>query len=295
MSFSSMTGFARQAGTTSLSSWVWELKSVNGKALDLRIRLPNGFDNLEILVRQQLLAHFRRGNIQISLSLTNLGSSEQVKINQPLLEQYVAIAADLQNRLGATPPSPEGLLSLRGVIEIIPETMADDDRAQLDGHLLAGLKIAAQELLTVRHTEGARTRLQLESMISEIEGLIRRAAENSSRKAEAIQQRLKEQVERITNTSNAFDPDRLHQEAVILATRADIQEELDRLTTHIAAARDLMNSPEPVGRKFDFLAQEFNREANTLCSKSNDPGLTAVGLELKTLIDQLREQVQNIE
>jgi uncharacterized protein (TIGR00255 family) len=291
----SMTGFARSTGTWRDTSWVWELKSVNGKALDLRFRLPTGFDQIETAARNAAALVMKRGNVQISLAVQSRDSENGLKINTELLDRLAAAAEALRDRLGSAPIQAENLLALRGVLETGEQIISEEDMQQRDAALLGSFEQAVKELAAARYDEGARLGEVLDVQLQRIADLTEAARANPSRSVEAIRKRLAEQVAKLLEQSDSFDPQRLHQEAILLATRADIQEELDRLQSHITAARALMASKEPVGRKFDFLAQEFNREANTLCSKANDPSLTAVGLDLKTTIDQLREQVQNIE
>ena len=295
MTLNSMTGFARSQAAQSASVFVWELKSVNGKAFDVRFRLPMGLDHLEAVLRETLGAKIKRGNVQASLSLTTQSQQSGIKINQAVLQQYLAAASEMQKTLGGGPPRPEALLALKGVVEASEETLSEDDARLRDAAVLKAFAEAAQSLVAARAEEGKRIAQTIEAMVARIADLTAEAEANPARKPEAIRQRLKEQIAKLMESGAALDPDRLHQEAMLQATRVDIAEEIDRLKTHVAAARALLKSPEPIGRKFDFLAQEFNREANTLCSKSNDSALTATGLELKTVIDQLREQVQNVE
>ncbi len=294
MSISSMTGFARASGHLVDLSWVWELKSVNGKALDLRLRLPTGFEHLEAPVRAALSKAFKRGNLQINLSLQGAAENEQISINKQVLAQYVALAEQMRTDLGAAPLQVEGLLALRGVVEAKTSTRSEDDQQALDGALLQSLESAISGLHDMRKSEGKNLASVLTAQLSQIERLRAAAAANPARSSEAVKARLRAQVAQLMDVAR-LDEARLAQEAALLVTKADVQEELDRLSAHIAAARALLKSSEPIGRKFDFLTQEFNREANTLCSKANDSTLTGIGLDLKTVIDQMREQVQNIE
>jgi uncharacterized protein (TIGR00255 family) len=294
MSLSSMTGFARASGSHSASTWVWEIKSVNGKAFDARLRLPQGFEHLEIPAKQILAQHFKRGNLQVNLSLQNQSGEERITINRDVLEQYLVLAEELRNRTGALPPSSESLLALRGVVESKAELRSEEEQAEIDKEIMVSFNQAVLALSKNRDEEGAKLFALLKLQLDQIETCRTNAINHPSRKIDVIKQKLKDQVAQLLEL-HSFDEQRLHQEAVMLATKADIQEELDRLGVHISAARDLLKSKEPVGRKFDFLAQEFNREANTLCSKANDAALTQIGLDLKTVIDQMREQVQNIE
>lgn len=295
MALNSMTGFARAGGGAGALSWHWELKSVNGKALDIRFRLPAGHDHLEAPARAALAAAFRRGNIQAALTVTGEGSGETVTLNEAVLEQVLAVADTLRHRLKAKPPRLEALMALRGVLEVKTETPDEATLQSRSAAMLSTLHAAITALAAARAAEGARLSGIIDGQLARIEELAAAARDAPARTPEAIRARLAEQVARLMEMNGSFDDQRLHQEAMLIFTRADIQEELDRLFTHVAAARDLMQADEPSGRKFDFLAQEFNREANTLCSKAIDRGLTAIGLDLKTVIDQMREQVQNIE
>jgi uncharacterized protein (TIGR00255 family) len=290
-----MTGFARFSGSRSGLAWAWEARSVNGKGLDVRLRLPPGFERLEQPVRTLANGAFKRGSLQINLQLSGGESGQSVRINEALLQQLADVAERHRNLRGGPAVDISHLLSVKGVVEIVEEDPAEDEIEAIDQMLLKGLEQALTELAQSRRTEGARLASVLHEQVNRIESLTDAARNNPSRQPAVIQQRLAEQVQRLANTAAGLDPQRLHQEAVLLATKADIQEEIDRLHSHIVAARALLEASEPVGRKFDFLVQEFNREANTLCSKSTDSALTAVGLELKTVIDQMREQAQNIE
>ncbi len=294
MTLSSMTGFARAAGAHKHITWAWELKSVNGKAFDMRLRLPTGFDHLEIPARQMLAQHFKRGNVQVNLSLQNQQSEDRITINRDVLEQYLALAEELKTRVGGQIPSAESLLGLKGVVEAKAQSFDEVEQAEIDKSILTSLHEAVLALAQNRNAEGAKLFDVLKLQLDQIETLRKAATAHPARSIDAVKKRLNEQIAILMDAAN-FDAQRLHQEAVMLATKFDIQEELDRLGVHISAARDLLKSKEPVGRKFDFLAQEFNREANTLCSKANDASLTTIGLDLKTVIDQMREQVQNIE
>ena len=295
MPLSSMTGFARASGEHQGLFWQWEIKSVNGKALDVRLRLPQGFEALETPVRAALANAFRRGNLQVSLSVSGQLARETVRLNQDILDRLVSAGEALRERIGGEALRADVLLSIKGVVEV---TTVPEDEAQIERRHAAMLKSFAEALAALavaRREEGERLQTIITQQVNRIAELSEAARANPSRSAEAIRARLAEQVARILETGAALDPDRLHQEAVIADTRADIQEELDRLSSHVEAAHALLASSDAIGRKFDFLAQEFNREANTLCSKAADRSLTLIGLDLKTVIDQMREQVQNIE
>ena len=295
MPISSMTGFARASGERQGLFWQWELKSVNGKALDVRLKLPFGFEALEVPVRAALASGFKRGNLQVSLSISGQVARETVRLNQDILDRLVAAGEALRDRIGGEPLRADVLLSIKGVVEVatVPEDEAEAE--QRNAAMLESFGTALAALAAARLEEGNRLQAVIAAQVTRITELFEAARANPARSPEAVRARLAEQVARILDTGASFDPDRLHQEAVIVATRADIQEELDRLQSHVEAAHALLASSDAVGRKFDFLAQEFNREATTLCSKSADRTLTAIGLDLKTVIDQLREHVKNIE
>lgn len=295
MTLMSMTGFARIAGAGLGYRWTWELRSVNGKGLDIRLRLPPGLDPLDQPVRERIAARVQRGSLQISLSLQRETSATTLRVNEDLLASVLALIRRIEGDVPAAPATLDGILSIRGVLETVD---AEDDpatAAELSGRLLADLDVALAELVVARRREGDAIGAVLLQRMDEIDRLRDAAERSPARTPEAIRKRLGEQVAALLDASSSFDPDRLHQEAVLLATRADIREELDRLTAHVAAARTMLLEGGAVGRKLDFLAQEFNRETNTLCSKANDRSLTAIGLDMKAAVDQLREQVQNLE
>lgn len=295
MPLSSMTGYARASSALDALHWQWEIKSVNGKGLDIRCRLPPGYETLDLPVREIAQKYLKRGNVQIGLTTDHGGGEQQLAVNETVLEQILQLAERLRVRLGGSPPQIEALLSLRGVIDVSAPVEDEAKTVLRDKAILKSAEEAFQALATMRKSEGAKLATVLGLHLDRIENLVIAARDNPARSVEAIRARLAEQVARLMETSSSFDRDRLHQEAVLLATRADIAEEIDRLFAHVGAARKLIQSDQPAGRQLDFLSQEFNREANTLCSKAADRSLTAVGLELKTVIDQMREQVQNIE
>ena len=290
-----MTGFARASGDAGGLFWQWEIKSVNGKALDVRLRLPPGFEALDMPVRAAIAQAFRRGNLQVSLSVSGEIARETVRLNHDVLNRLVEAGEALRARIGGEPLRADVLLSIRGVVDVAPVPEEEALVEQRHAAMLRSFDDALKSLVAARQEEGARLQTVLSAQIQRVTVLAQAARGNPSRSVEAIRARLAEQVSRLLETGVGLDPGRLHQEAVLAATRADIQEELDRLDSHVEAATALLASREAVGRKFDFLAQEFNREANTLCSKAADRSLTLIGLDLKTVIDQMREQVQNIE
>ncbi|WP_208980428.1 YicC/YloC family endoribonuclease [Stappia indica] len=296
LSLCSMTGFGRSDGASGAARWTWELRSVNGKGLDLRMRLPGGLEVLESYCREAAGRHLTRGNVTIGLSYQRSQGEAVPQINEAALTALLAALETVRQRLpDAAPVALDGILSQRGVIEWKEPEEDPAEREALLEALKASLEGALEELARMRRNEGAAIATVLRGQLATIAELTRQAEAAPCRAPEAIRARLAAQVEALVGSSAALDPSRLHQEAALLATKADIREELDRLVAHVQAATDLLDAGGPVGRRLDFLAQEFNREANTLCSKSNGTELTAIGLELKTVIDQMREQIQNLE
>lgn len=295
MTVESMTGFARAAGEWGATGIVWELRSVNGKGLEARLRLPPGHERLEQPCRQAIQKAFARGNIQASLNIAQAPGQQQPIVNEALLKDLAGLAQRLQEQFGASPASADGLLALRGVLELPEQILSEEDRAALDAVVIATLQTAIEALEAARRSEGAALEGLLRGHIEQIERLTLKAEADPFRQPEMIRARLAEQVALLLGAAPALDEQRLATEAAFLATKADIREEIDRLKTHVASARALLGEGGPVGRKLDFLAQEFNRESNTLCSKSNAASVTAIGLELKAVVDQFREQVQNLE
>ena len=296
MPLASMTGFARSDGGNDSRRWTWELRSVNGKGLDLRLRLPPGFERLEQPIRERVAARLTRGNVQASLSCEGRTAVPRFRVSDAVLAEVLVAMERIGAKIPVQPPTLDGLLSIRGVVEQEEETAADPvAQAAEDAPILAGLDAALADLLTMRTREGGALGGFLSARLDEIGTLVRAAEAQPARSPEAIRQKLAEQIAMLLDAAPALDPDRLHQEAVLLATKADVREEIDRIDAHIAGARALLTEGGPVGRRLDFLSQEFNREANTLCSKSSDIQLTRIGLEMKATIDQFREQVQNVE
>ncbi|WP_062011634.1 YicC/YloC family endoribonuclease [Aureimonas sp. AU4] len=297
MSLRSMTGFARVERDAEPTGFSWELRSVNGKGLDLRLRLPPGLEDLEADIRRLVGSALGRGNVQATLSLRRETMEEAAgfRVNEILLAELLRLSDALVSEGRAAPPSADGLLALRGVIEVAEVGSAAGALAEHRAEVLAALSEALLALRRSREIEGQALADVLNARLDRIEELTAMAEAHPARSVEAIRLRLADQVALLRGAADGLDEARLHQEATLLATRADIREELDRLTAHVAAARELLSLDEPVGRRLDFLSQEFNREANTLCAKSNATGLTAIGLDLKLSVDQFREQVQNIE
>ena len=296
MTLSSMTGFARAGGQDGTCSWTWEVKSVNAKGLDVRCRLPGGFERLESPARGRVKEKFRRGNLTLMLNVTWNKGDAGFRVNHVVLRELLATLPEIQKQVpDAGAPTADGLLGLRGVIEPIEEDLSDEAREALETTILADLDAALEGLAEMRGDEGSRLVPAIESFLDDIGRLCGRAEELAAAQPDAIRERLKTQVQALLEDVPAIPEERLIQEAALLMSKADLREELDRLKAHQEAARQLVASDDAVGRKLDFLCQEFNREANTLCSKSQDIELTRVGLELKAAIEQLREQVQNIE
>ena len=295
MTLKSMTGFARADGVHGDTSWHWEARSVNGRTLDLRLRLPTGFERLEIKARGLAQEKIARGNCTISLWVKRETRRLEIRLNETALRQAKAVAERARDLSGLKHARLDTLLGMRGVVEAIEGEESEEAQAAIDHALTASLAVALDALVRARTGEGERLQAVIERQLAAIARLIQSAAGASARQPEAIAIRLGEQIARLTDGSSTLDPERLHQEALLLAAKADIQEELDRLGAHVAAANELIRSDQPAGRRFEFLAQEFNREANTICSKAADIEIARTGLELKTVIDQLREQVQNIE
>lgn len=291
-----MTGYARTEGAGEKCSWTWEARAVNGKGLDVRCRLPGGFDAMETVVRERVKKRLLRGNISLSLNIEWVRQEGAYGINEEVLEGYIAQLPELSEKIpGLKPASLDGLLALKGVIVPRDETPTDSARAELQTELLAGLEETLGALLVMRADEGARLAGVLVQQVGAIEELCAAASKSAAMRPDAIRRRLKQQVEALLEDVPTLSADRLEQEAALLMTKADINEELDRLKAHVGAASDLLNGGGAIGRKLDFLCQEFNREANTLCSKSGDVELTRIGLDMKAMIEQFREQVQNIE
>ncbi|NVN86590.1 MAG: YicC family protein [Rhodopseudomonas sp.] len=295
MSLSSMTGFARSHGSSGPYTFEWELKSVNAKGFDFRMRLPPGWDDVELVARKRAAELLSRGTVYANLSVKRAGALSTVRINEEVLNSILKVAADLAGKIDAVAPSVDGLLAIKGVIEVAePESDEAEDKAARVA-VEAAFEQALASLIEMRKREGVTLGEILSLRLDEIEALAKKAEAAPGRKPEAVKARLAEQIAALLEASDRFDADRLHQEAIMIATRADIREELDRIASHIAQAREMIGKGGAVGRRLDFLSQEFNREVNTCCSKSNDLELTNTGLAMKNVVEQFREQVQNLE
>lgn len=295
MSVASMTGFARSSGADDSATWVWEVKSVNGRGLDVRCRVPTGMDAVDAAAKKAAAENFARGSVNLNLQVARAAGGVEFVVNRAALDSLVAVARDYADTPGVEPARVDGLMALRGVVDAVEPEDDEATRIAREAAIIAALGEAISGLVAARTEEGARTAAVLSAQIDETESLVNAARAHAATQPDAIRARLAEQVAAIMAAGVEADPDRIAQEAALLAVKADIREEIDRLDGHIASARALLRDGGVIGRRLDFLAQEFNREANTLCSKSSDQELTRIGLDLKTVIDRLREQVQNIE
>lgn len=296
MGLQSMTGFARNEGMAGRYSWAWELRSVNGKGLDIRQRLAPGFEMLEADIRTHLSAQLTRGNVQVGLSLSVIDQKMEAVINEDALTAILS----LRDRLGPNvveegPLTLAALMSIRGLVEFREPAEDEAEMAARRAGILKSLDEAISALVAMRQKEGQALKAVLLQQIERIESLTALIEADPTRQPEEIARRLEAQLSALLGAAPQLERDRLYAEAAILATKADLQEEIDRLKAHVKAARQLLDEGGPVGRKLDFLAQEFNRESNTICSKSNSAAVTGAGIELKVVIDQFREQVQNLE
>ena len=295
MALSSMTGFARSHGTSGPYAFEWELKSVNAKGFDLRMRLPPGWDEIETVARKRATEVLSRGTVYANLTVKRGNALSTVRVNEDVLNSILRIAADLAGKIDAVAPSVDGLMAIKGVIEVVePEADEEEDKVAKTA-VAAAFEEALTALVAMRKREGTTLGEILSQRMNEIETLAKKAEAAPGRKPEAIRARLAEQIASLLEASDRFDSDRLNQEALMMAAKADIREELDRIASHVSQAREMIGKGGAVGRRLDFLAQEFNREVNTCCSKSNDLELTNTGLEMKNVVEQFREQVQNLE
>jgi uncharacterized protein (TIGR00255 family) len=292
-SVASMTGFARANGEETGVSWVWEVRSVNSKSLDLRLRLAPGFDALEPQLRAMMAQRFRRGNFSASLAVIRT-TPPPVRINRETLAQLLGLMNELAGEVEAAPPRLDGLLTLRGVVE----TVEDEDEAVLEKRRLAVLvswTTALDRLAAARSEEGARLAALLKNQLEDLTSLVFAAEGCAATQPKAMRERLLKMLADLNDLTSGMPEERVAQEMAMLVSRSDVREEIERLRAHLDQAGDLLEQGEAVGRRLDFLCQELNREANTLCAKSADIELTRIGLSLKAAVEQFREQVQNIE
>ncbi len=293
MAIESMTGFARAAGTVGIHAFAWEIRSVNGRGLDIRVRVPPGLEVLAEAARKRLTGAFSRGTLHVNLQVTSDAGPPRPRINEAALAALLQAVERLPASAIVTPPSYDGLLAIRGVVELAEE--GEDTLTVVEKPVLAGLEEVVSGLKEARASEGRALEAVLRGHLDTIARLTKDAEAHPARGVDAIRERIAAQVGLLLEASQALDPQRLHQEAALLAVKADIREEIDRLHAHVAALRLLLDQGGPIGRKLDFLSQEFGREASTLCAKAGDAGLSRIGLELRTVVDQMREQVQNVE
>lgn len=294
-----MTGYARAQGSDDRRRWVWEARSVNGRNLEIRCRVPQGFDRLENPARTAVSSRLKRGNVSLTLTIGSEQQGKPLRINRALLADLAALVEEVRRTTGAAPPTADGLLRVRGVIEEQEERVESEaEIAALDRALQSSLDEVLAALVAARAGEGRALSGVIERLISEVEALCERAAERAATQVGTLRERFTVQLAELMERAPPLSEERFAQEVALLVGKADVREELDRLAAHIAQARALLGEARPdnpVGRKFDFLCQEFNREANTLCSKSSDIELTRIGIDLKGAIERLREQVQNVE
>jgi len=296
-SLNSMTGFARTSGAIDDCNWLWEIKSVNGRGLETRCRIPAGFDRIEEAARKKVKSRFQRGSINLHLQLSFSGGRTTYQVNTEFLKELEAIASQLVSEGKAERPTADGLLGLRGVIDTGDAELDEGGREALEAALLSSLDEALAKLAATREEEGAQLLPVIEAQIAEITALVEAAEGSAAARPEKVRERFHKQLELILGETKTVDENRLEQELAVLATKADVAEEIDRLKGHVQTVQDLLKDKKAgaVGRRLDFICQEFNREANTLCSKAGDKDLTKIGVDLKVIIDRLREQVQNIE
>ena len=287
----SMTGFARVQGEHGGNFWVWEVKSVNARGLDIRVRLPSGHDVVETAVREEIVKRFRRGSFNVSLNLRRIAGEDMAQINRPLLEQLIAVTAEYS----VASPNIESLLAVRGVLTSAQQAPDEVSETARQKACSENFQAALITLQLARVSEGARLMALLDGHLFHIEEFVKEAESAAAARPDAVRQRMKSQLAELLDKPSSISEERLFQELALIAVKNDVREEIDRLVAHIEQARDLITEGEAVGRRLDFLCQEFNREANTLCAKSNDVELTRIGMALKASIDQLREQVQNVE
>jgi uncharacterized protein (TIGR00255 family) len=290
-----MTGFARAGGQMDDVTWQWEVKSVNARGLDIRIRLAPGLEALEVPVRAAVGERFSRGSFNINLTVIRQAAVTRFTLNHDLLDQLLGVVKEVEGRVPGAAVQIDGLLRVRGILDAVEEVESDEHKTKREAAMSASFTEALGAVAAARRAEGERLAAVLQGHVAQIATLANQAATIAAAQPAAIRDRLKAQIAELLAGAANLSEERLAQEAAILAGKADVREEIDRLNAHVAQARDLIGAGGAVGRRLDFLSQEFNREANTLCSKAADIELTRVGLDLKAVIEQFREQVQNVE
>ncbi len=290
----SMTGFARQAGSCGGTRWTWEFRTLNAKGLDLRLRLPPGFDALEARCRKRIDSRLSRGTCTMTLTLLREASTPRLRLNGTLLDDLLRSLSKITLTATIGPATLDGLLGVKGILEVDEAGVDPAAHEALQAACAEGFDGGLQSLIAMRETEGGALRPVLERRLDAVARLTHAADVAPERQPTAVRAKLERSLALLTAQAG-LDPARLHQEALLLAAKADVREELDRLDAHVAAACRLIEDGGPIGRRLDFLAQELGREASTFCAKVNDAALTAIGLELRAEIEQFREQVQNIE
>ncbi len=295
MTLASMTGFTRRGGETGPFRWNWEIKSVNNKGLEVRTKIPGFLDGFDIEIKKKISAVLNRGSVFLNLQVDRAVDGERFVVNESRLADLIEIAARYSDQPGVVPASVDGLLAIKGVVDLVSDEPADDELASLKAALLTDLKLLITDLVAARRDEGRRMEVFLAKQLETMHDLLAAAKVAVGDRGVAMHERFIAQLRKLEQSDKPVSDERLAQEIAVMAVKADIQEEFDRLESHFGEAATLLAAEKPVGRRLDFLCQEFNREANTLCSKSGDTQLTKIGVDLKVLIDQFREQVQNIE
>ena len=295
MTLASMTGFTRRGGEVGPFRWNWEIKSVNNKGLEVRSKIPSFLDGFDIEIKKKVSSALTRGSVFLSLQIDRAADSERFSVNEARLDDLIEIAARYSDKPGIVPASVDGLMAVKGIVELVTEEPSEKELLELKTALLNDLSQLILDLVAAREAEGQRMEVFLAKQLSEMRDLLAAAKVAVGDRSVAMRERFTAQIRKLEQSDKPVSDERLAQEIAVMAVKADIQEEFDRLESHFEEAATLLGAAKPVGRRLDFLCQEFNREANTLCSKSGDAKLTKIGVNLKVLIDQFREQVQNIE
>lgn len=290
-----MTGFARTSGQFERDRWTWEAKSINGRSLDVRVKAPYGYDRIELPTKKLTSERLGRGSVSLTLTIESERTASTLQVNRSLLDDLIALHGEMVGRVAPDLPKIETLLTIKGVVEAAESAETEDDTEKRELAIMQGLTEALDGLIASRGAEGDRLHALIEDYVSNLENLCRDARNSDGARVNDIRDRLRRQLDELMETPNSVNEERLAQEVALLATKADVREEIDRLEAHCAASRNLLADSGPAGRRLDFLCQELNREANTLCSKSASEELTRIGLEMKAVIDQFREQAQNVE